>query len=151
MSHSLAKLYTHIVFSTKERFPFLVDTDIRDEMHAYMGGICKTLDSQPIIVGGIADHVHVLCLISKNQALSRIIGELKRVSSMWIKTKGGILTKFRWQNGYGAFSIGRSEVETVRTYIRNQGERHRKKSFQKEYLVFLHEFEMEYDERYVWD
>jgi putative transposase len=151
MPQSLTQLYAHMVFSTKERFPFLSDNAIRDEMHAFIGGICNTLDSQPVIVGGVSDHVHILCLLSKNQALSRIIGELKRVSSIWIKTKGGILSKFHWQNGYGAFSIGRSEIDTVRIYIQNQSEHHQKRTFQDEYRAFLQEFKMEYDEKYVWD
>ena len=151
MSQSLTQLYAHMVFWTKERFPFLSDIAIRDEMHAFIGGMCNTLDSQPVIVGGVSDHVHILCLLSKNQAISRIIGELKRVSSIWIKTKGGILSKFHWQNGYGAFSIGRSEIDTVRIYIQNQPEHHRNRSFQDEYRAFLNEYEMQYDEQYVWD
>ncbi len=120
-------------------------------MHAYLGGICKTLDSRPIIVGGVADHVHILCLLSKNHAPSKVIGELKRVSSIWVKTKGEMLAKFHWQSGCGAFSIGRSEVAVVRAYIENQEEHHKIKTFQEEFRVFLQEYEIEYDERYIWD
>jgi putative transposase len=151
MPQSLAKLYNHITFSTKDRFPFLNDKNIRKETHAYLGGICKTLESQPIIVGGVADHVHILCLISKNNAVSKVIGELKRVSSIWIKTKGGIFNKFHWQNGYGVFSIGRSEINAIRVYIENQEEHHKVKTFQEEFRAFLQEYEMEYDEQYIWD
>jgi putative transposase len=151
MPQSLTKLYVHIVFSTKDRFPFLNDKGIRNEMHSYLGGACKTLESPPLIIGGISEHVHILCQQSKNRAISKVIGEIKRVSSIWIKTNGGILTKFQWQNGYGAFSIGRSEIEIVRRYIENQEEHHGKKSFQDEFREFLKEFGMEYDERYVWD
>jgi putative transposase len=151
MSHSLTKLYAHITFSTKDRYPYLVGKSIREEMHAYIGGVLKKLDSQPIIVGGVGDHVHILGQMSKNHPISNIIGELKRVSSIWIKTKSPDLFRFHWQNGYGAFSIGRSEVDIVERYIRNQEEHHRKKSFKEEFLGFLHEYEIEYDERYVWD
>jgi REP element-mobilizing transposase RayT len=151
MPQSLTKLYVHIVFSTKDRFPFLNDKRIRNEMHSYLGGICNSLESPPLIIGGISEHVHILCQQSKNRAISKVIGEIKRVSSIWSKTKGGILTKFQWQNGYGAFSIGRSEIEIVRRYIENQEDHHGKKSFQDEFREFLKEFEMEYDERYVWD
>ncbi len=151
MPQSLSKFYTHITFSTKDRFPFLNEKNVRKEMHAYAGGICKTLDSQPIIVGGIADHIHILCLLSKNHALAKVIGELKRVSSIWVKTKGEMLTKFHWQSGYEAFSIGRSEVDVVRAYIENQEEHHKKKTFQEEFRTFLQEYGIEYDERYIWD
>jgi REP element-mobilizing transposase RayT len=151
MSQSLVKLYAHIVFSTKHRYPFLSDKSIRKEVHAYLGGICNTLDTQPIVVGGPADHVHILCLISKNSAVSRMVGELKRVSSIWIKTKGRALGKFRWQTGYGAFSIGRSEVARVRSYIENQERHHKAKTFQQEYRGFLEQYGIEYDEQYVWD
>jgi putative transposase len=85
MPQSLTRLYAHIAFSTKDRYPFLKEKSIREEMHAYIGGILKTLDSQPIIIGGIADHVHILSQMSKNHPASKIIGELKRVSSIWIK------------------------------------------------------------------
>jgi REP element-mobilizing transposase RayT len=120
-------------------------------MHAYVGGICKTLDSMPIIIGGVADHVHILCQVSKNFAISKILAELKRVSSIWIKTKGGMLTKFHWQNGYGAFSIGRSEIGAVEAYIKEQEKHHQKKTFQEEFRAFLIDYGIEFDERYAWD
>lgn len=151
MSQSLTRLYAHITFSTKDRYPFLKEKSIREELHAYMGGILKTLDSKPIIIGGVADHVHVLSQISKNHPYSKIIGELKRVSSIWIKTKSPDLTRFQWQSGYGAFSIGRSEINTVEKYVSNQEEHHRIKAYKEEYLSFLTEYEIEYDERYLWD
>ena len=151
MSQSLTKLYAHIIFSTKDRFPFLTEESLRTEVHAYIGGILKTLDSPPVIIGGVADHIHVLCQISKNHSASKIIGELKRVSSLWIKTKRDMLTKFHWQNGYGAFSIGRSELNVVRAYIENQEEHHRTKTFQDEFRNFMQEYGMDFDERYVWE
>ena len=151
MSQSLTRLYAHITFSTKDRYPYLAQKSIREEMHAYIGGVLKTLDSQPIIIGGATDHVHILSRMSKNNPVSKIIGEMKRVSSIWIKTKNPDYARFHWQNGYGAFSIGRSEVNAVEKYIRNQEEHHKIKTFKDEFLSFLEEYEIDYDERYVWD
>lgn len=151
MPQSLAKVYVHIVFSTKYRYPFLTDKNIRSEMHAYLGGTCNELDSPVLTVGGVADHVHVLCRLTRNLSIAKVVGDMKRSSSKWIKTKGTLLRKFAWQNGYGAFSVGQSEVERVRKYIEGQEEHHRRKAFQEEYRSFLNEFGVEYDERYVWD
>jgi putative transposase len=151
MSQSLANLLVHIIFSTKNRYPFFANRDIRSEMHAYLGGTCNNLDCLVLIVGGISDHVHILSKLSKNISVAKLIGEIKRESSKWIKTKGRILEKFAWQNGYGAFSVGKSEVEKVRAYILNQEEHHRKRNFQDEFRQFLKGYEIGYDERYVWD
>ncbi len=151
MPQSLAQVIIHLVFSTKNRYPFLADTNIRKEMHSYLGGTCNNLDCPVIAVGGISDHVHILTKISRNISIAKMAGEIKRGSSKWIKTKANILTKFSWQNGYGVFSVGRSEIERVKTYILNQEERHRKASFQDEYRKFLIEYDIKYDEKYVWD
>ncbi|MBF8294435.1 MAG: tnpA [Bacteroidetes bacterium] len=151
MPQSLAKVLIHIVFSTKTRHPFLADKSIRSEMHAYLGGTCNELGCPVLTVGGAADHVHILCALSRNLSIAKVIGDIKRGSSKWIKTKGRMLTKFAWQNGYGAFSVGQSEIERVRQYIVGQEDHHRKKTFQDEYRSFLKEFGVEYDERYVWD
>lgn len=151
MPQSLAKVLVHLVFSTKNRYPFLADKNMRDEMHAYLGGTCNELDCPVLKVGGVADHVHILCALSRNLTIAKLIGEIKRPSSKWIKTKRRMLGKFAWQNGYGAFSVGRSEVERVRAYIAGQEEHHRKRTFQDEYHAFLKEYGVEYDERYVWD
>lgn len=151
MSQSLAKIYTHVIFSTKHRYPFLADKFLRTEMHAYLGGIRKNLKSPAIVIGGIADHVHILCVLSKNLSVAEFVGEIKRSSSKWVKTKGLMVRKFAWQNGYGAFSVSQSHVEAVRTYIVQQEEHHRKKSFQEEFRLCLKKYMVEYDERYVWD
>jgi REP element-mobilizing transposase RayT len=118
---------------------------------SYLGGTCNSLDCPVITVGGVADHVHLLCRLSRRRSLADLLEEVKRGSSKWVKTKGGIVTKFSWQNGYGAFSVGQSEVGRVRIYIEGQEEHHRKKTFQEEFRAFLKEHEIEYDERYVWD
>ncbi len=151
MPQSLAKVLLHIVFSTKNRYAFLTDKKIREEMHAYLGGTCNALDCPVLIVGGVAEHVHILCALSRNLSIAKLVGDLKRESSKWVKTKERMLTKFAWQNGYGAFSVGQSEVERVRAYIAGQEEHHRKRTFQDEYRAFLKEYGVDYDERYVWD
>ena len=151
MSQSLAKLYTHIVFSTKDRFPFLCNRELQQELNAYIGGIIRTLNSQPVVVNGVKDHLHIFCTVSKNSAVSKLVGEIKRVSSIWIKTKDKNLSKFHWQDGYCALSIGRSEINNVCAYIENQEEHHSITTFQDEYRKFLTEYEIEYDEQYVWD
>ncbi|MCX6137727.1 MAG: IS200/IS605 family transposase [Ignavibacteriales bacterium] len=151
MSQSLARVLVHIVFSTKNRCPCLADKGIRCEMHAYLGGTCNKLECMVLTVGGAADHVHILCALSRNLAIAKVVGEIKRGSSKWIKTKGENLSKFAWQNGYGVFSVGQSEVERVRRYIAGQEDHHRVKTFQDEYRVFLQEYGVQYDERYVWD
>ncbi|MCC7297014.1 MAG: IS200/IS605 family transposase [Bacteroidia bacterium] len=150
MGQSLVKNYIHIVFSTKYRQP-LIQPPIEEELHAYLGGICKKLDCQPIIVGGYTDHIHILCMLSKKIALMKLLEELKSHSSKWIKTKDKSVENFYWQDGYGAFSVNPAEVQTVINYISNQKEHHRKKTFQVEYLAFLKKHEVEYDERYVWE
>jgi REP-associated tyrosine transposase len=151
MPQSLAKVYIQIVFSTKDRFPFLSNIDIKKQMHAYLGGACNSLDCQVIIVGGTADHVHILCKLSRNISIAKLVGEIKRESSKWVKTKSNLLNKFSWQNGYGVFSIGKSGIEKAKSYINDQEEHHRRKNFQDEYRLFLKKYEIKYDEKYVWD
>ena len=151
MPPSLAKIYVHIVFSTKNRYPFLSTPDLRNQMHAYLGGTLKELDCPVLTVGGPADHVHILCVLSKDTSVAEVIGKFKRSSSKWVKTKGSPLRKFAWQNGYGVFSVSQSHVERVRSYIQNQEYHHRRKTFQDEFKSFLKAYEVNYDERFVWD
>ncbi len=151
MSQSLAKILVHTVFSTKDRRPFLRDKVLRDELHRYLGGILTNLDCQPIIVGGIEDHVHLLCALSRTCEAAVMVKEVKRGSSLWIKTKDANLQDFAWQTGYGIFSTGFSQIEAVRNYIATQEEHHRKVSFQDEFRELLRRYEIEFDERYVWD
>ncbi len=151
MAQSLGKVLIHIVFSTKLRYPYLADKSIRDQMHAYLGGTCKALGCPVLTVGGAADHVHILCLLARTHPIASIVGDLKRASSKWIKTKGKVVANFAWQNGYGVFSVGQSEVERVKAYIAGQEEHHRIKTSKEEYRLFLEEHDIPYDERYVWD
>jgi REP element-mobilizing transposase RayT len=151
MSQSLAKILVHTVFSTKDRRPLLHDLALRNEMHCYIGGILSNLKCQPIIVGGVDDHVHFLCALARTCEAAEMVKEAKRGSSLWIKTKGSEFKEFHWQNGYGIFSIGFSQIPTVRAYIENQADHHRMISFQDEYRELLRRYEIEFDERYVWD
>jgi len=150
MGQSLVKNYLHIVFSTKHREP-IIDQQIETELHNYLGGICNKLDCQAIIVGGFSDHIHILCMLSKKIALVKLVEELKSHSSKWVKTKGNKYRNFYWQDGYGAFSVNPSEVDVVVKYIANQREHHSKKTFQNEYRAFLEKYNVEFDERYVWE
>lgn len=151
MPQSLAKILVHTVFSTKDRRPFLSDKSLREELHRYLGGILANHDCQPIIIGGVEDHVHILTALARTVTAAETVKEVKRGSSLWLKTKSPDLDGFAWQNGYGIFSVGFSQVETVRDYIAGQEEHHRKVSFQDEFRSFLRKYEIEFDERYVWD
>jgi len=151
MPQSLSKILLHLVFSTKERRPFLRDRALRDETHQYIGGILNGLDCPPIIVGGVEDHVHGLCALSRTCTPAEMVKEIKRGSSLWIKTRSPEHTDFAWQNGYGIFSIGSSQIEDVRRYIAEQEQHHAKSTFQDEFRKLLQRYEVAYDERYVWD
>jgi putative transposase len=151
MSQSLAQIYLHIVFSTKHRNPFLKDQELRSRMHAYLVGICKNLACPSLQVGGVEDHVHILCRLSKTVTVAVLLQELKRDSSKWIKTLSRDLAEFHWQGGYGAFSISPAHVEIVKGYIANQEEHHRQVSFQDEFRRLCEKYGVEIDERYVWD
>ena len=120
MAQSLAKLWTHLIFSTKDRFPFLSDKSIRTDMHAYLATVLGKLDCETLIVGGVADHVHALFSLSRNYSIAKIVREIKRTSSSWVKELSPHLGEFHWQNGYGAFSVGRSDLGRVITYIDRQ-------------------------------
>ena len=150
MGQSLVKNYVHIVFSTKYRQP-LIYPPYEDELHSYLGGICKSMDCQPIKIGGYTDHVHMLCRLSQKIALMKLLEEVKSHSSKWMKTKDRSLSNFYWQNGYGAFSVNPAEAGAVIAYIANQHAHHSKKNFQDEYREYLNYYDVDYDERYVWD
>jgi len=150
MSQSLVKNYLHIIFSTKYR-QRLISNAVEDELYAYIGGLCKKMDCQPIKIGGYENHVHILCMLSKMMTLIKLMQEVKSASSRWIKTIHPHLQNFYWQDGYGAFSVNPSETEIVIRYISNQKVNHQKLTFQDEYRAYLKKYGVEYDERYVWD
>ena len=151
MSQSLVQIYMHIVFSTKGREPFLEDRSTRDNIHLRLGGLCNELGCPVIRVGGVADHIHVLCRFGKSITVSDFHKEFKRKSSRWIKTASPDLTDFYWQSGYGAFSVSPGHVDELRRYIENQEEHHKTETFQEEFRRLLKKYGVEYDERYVWD
>jgi len=151
MPQSLVQNIQHIVFSTKWRQPLLAEASVRDELHRYLGGVCLNQKSPPVIVGGYVDHVHIVCRLSKSLTIEKFVREAKVESSKWMKTKGPKYSAFRWQAGYGCFSVSPSHLEALTNYVRNQEEHHQRESFQGELLRILRKYKVEYDERYLWD
>ncbi|GAA5143574.1 IS200/IS605 family transposase [Prosthecobacter algae] len=150
MPQSLANLYVHLIFSTKERLPFL-SPEVRPDLHAYLATVLTNLNSPAVLINSVEDHVHILFNMSRTVTLAQVVEEVKKSSSKWIKTQGPNLATFAWQAGYGGFSVSESNVPKVANYIRNQEEHHRVKTFQEEYREFLEKHKVPYDERYVWD
>ena len=150
MAQSLSQILIHVIFSTKDRYPYL-QPEIRAELHAYAASVLNNMGSPAILINSVDDHVHILLRLSKNHATCDVIGEVKSSTSKWLKTKGGHLVKFGWQNGYGAFSVSPSNVDAARRYIEDQETHHRTASFQEEFRDFLRKYSVEFDERYVWD
>ena len=136
MSQSLAKNLLHLIFTTKYRQP-LLSPDIRPDLHSYLAGILRQWESPAIFINSVADHVHILFCLSKNQPLKKVVEELKKGSSKWIKTKGVKFAKFFWQTGYGTFSVSQSNAPAVKRYIANQEAHHRQVDFQDEFRLFL--------------
>ena len=151
MPQSLAQIYLHIIFSTKDRRPYLKDRSFRDRTHAYLAGICKKMGSPSLRVGGTEDHVHIACRFSRKYSTAELLQRLKEKSSKWIKQEESVLADFYWQGGYGAFSVSPSHLPALLEYIAHQEEHHRKETFQEEFRRILEKYGVEYDERYVWD
>ncbi len=151
MPQSLSAVYIHLVFSTKERRPFLRDLKTRDSVHAYLGAVSKKLDCTAIAVGGVEDHVHLLCRFSRTITQAEWVKELKRVSTIWVKEEYRNLADFQWQNGYADFSVSQSNLDQVTRYVVNQSEHHQEVGFQDELRALLRKHNVEWDERYVWD
>ncbi len=151
MPQSLAKLWVHLIFSTKDRYPFLSDELVQADMHAYLATVLRNHDCETLIVGGVEDHVHALLALSRNYSIADIVKEIKIASSRWVKEKSRTLRMFSWQRGYGAFSVSQSHLVQVTRYIERQKEHHQRVTFQTEYRSFLKRYNVEYDERYVWD
>jgi putative transposase len=149
MAQSLSKLFVHIIFHIKIPATYIRNAE-KDELYAYMGAIIKDNKSIPILINGVKDHVHILCVMSKNISLSKLVEEIKRHSSRWIKSKGRHYINFAWQGGYGGFSVSPSLQDKTKNYIRKQEEHHKKMTFKEEYLLFLKEYKIEYNENYLW-
>lgn len=150
MPQSLSKVYVHITFSTKNRQP-LIDDTIKGSLFEYLGGICNSLDCNPLKVGGYFDPIHVICLLSRKVAQMTLSEELKKQSSKWSKTKSQRYSEFYRQSSYGIFSVNPTETDLVVNSIMNQKEHHKKVSFQDKYRTFLRKYKVEYDEQCVWD
>ena len=127
----------------------MITPEVEAELYAYLGGAMKNLESHCLAAGGTDNHVHLLVSQSKNIALSRLLEEIEKSSSKWIKTKGPSLRTFGWQDGYGAFTIGQSQVEAVKQYIARQKERHKKQTFEQELITLLKRYNVPYDERHI--
>ncbi len=149
MAQSLSKLYIHLVFHVKNN-AVLIRSEDKSKLYAYMGSIIKDNESIPILINGTSDHVHILCVMSKNIALAKLTEEIKRHSSRWIKTINQHYKQFAWQGGYAGFSVSQSLHEKTKQYILNQEEHHKKMSLKDELILFLKEYNVEYDERYLW-
>ncbi len=149
MSQSLSAVYIHIIFSTKERVAF-IDENIRSRLWLYLGGICNSLDSSVLAVGGTCDHVHICCRLPGNILVPNFIGKLKAESSKWIKTLSSRYENFFWQTGYGVFSVNPGECDKVVEYINNQALHHEKRDFCDELRLFLKKYNIAYDEKYLW-
>ncbi len=149
MAQSLAQLYVHLVFSTKERRPF-IPPQTSPRLHGYLARTLDALSCPSVQVGGVADHLHLLFRLSKNLALSEAVKHAKIESSKWMKQEGNV-GEFAWQTGYGGFSVSASHVDSVTAYIANQPAHHQARSFQEEFRILLRKYNVAYDEAYLWD
>ncbi|MBN1479422.1 IS200/IS605 family transposase [candidate division KSB1 bacterium] len=150
MPQSLAKVHVHIVFSTKNR-QNLINAEVEKALYDYMASICKELKCYVSKINGTENHVHIACCLSRTVTIATLLEEVKRSSSKWIKTKGRAYKNFTWQIGYGAFSFGESQLQDVVRFINDQKEYHKKVTFEDEFRGLLKKYNIEYDERYVWD
>ena len=150
MPQSLSSVLVHLVFSTKDRQPW-INKDIEEKLYAYLAGIFRGCGSPAIKIGGYDDHVHAVFTLSRTRTIADVAEEVKRCSSKWMKTQGPDLSRFHWQSGYAAFSIGRSHLPTLTNYIARQREHHGKQGFKEEVRILLAKYEVSYDEKYIWD
>jgi len=150
MPQSLSQIYVHLVYSTKGRKPLLLD-EIRPRLFAYTATVLNNLKCVPVEIGGIADHVHILCSLSKNFSVAKLVEEIKKPTSKWLKTQHDNLRDFQWQAGYGAFSVSRGDLGQIREYIMRQEDHHRTTTFEDELRQLLREHGVEFDERYLWN
>jgi REP element-mobilizing transposase RayT len=153
MPQSLAQIYLHLVWSTKNRHPFLQDQQVREDLWGYMQGICENLDCPSLRIGGLADHVHILCRFGRSISVADLVRDVKRDSTTWLKEQFPLLSEFHWQAGYGAFSISPGHVPGLKDYIANQEQRHRenRETYQDEFRRLCRKYGVAIDERYVWD
>jgi putative transposase len=150
VAHTFTHLLTHLVFSTKDRRPFLA-TDLKPRLFSYLGGIIRAHDGKAIIINGPTDHVHILASLAARHSLSDLLRELKADSSGWVHKNFPQYKTFAWQIGYGAFSVSHSNLIEVEKYIANQEDHHKKISFQEGFVAFLKRHEILFDEKFLWE
>jgi REP element-mobilizing transposase RayT len=150
MASTLTKLVYHLVFSTKNRVP-LITPEIADDLYGYLGGIIRAEKGILIKAGGVADHVHLLCILRPTHAIADLVRTMKSNSSRWAREQPVPGPDFGWQTGYGAFTVSTSQIDALVDYIARQVEHHRKESFQEEFRMMLRQHGIAFDERYVWD
>lgn len=149
MTHSFSQVYVHIIYHVKDVMSLINPKD-ENELYKYIGGLIKISKSIPIQINGTEDHIHILCVISKNISLADFMEEIKTKSSRWIKTKGTQYRYFEWQAGYAGYSVSKSKVGVVTKYIQNQKEHHKQQTTKDEFIQFLQENEVEFDIKYLW-
>ncbi len=150
MPQSLSYVLLHLVFSTRNRRPWLHDT-IRPELHAYLGSVINSSENICVRVGGVADHVHVALFLSRVDSIARLVERIKVSSSKWIKTKDPAFRKFGWQRGYAVFSVGLCDREALVRYIDRQSAHHTRRDFQAEMRAMFAKYDVAFDERFIWD
>jgi len=150
MPQSLSKVILHIIFSTKNREPWL-GSNVQRRMHAYVATICRDLGAEFVCVGGVTDHIHIVTTLFRTVSQANLVEQIKKVSSKWIKALDARYRGSFWQRGYGAFSVSPSELKAVLEYVQAQQEHHRTRSFQEEYRKLLRQHGIDFDERYIWD
>lgn len=148
MANTYTQIHIQFVFAVKFR-DAVIHSSWKDELYRYMTGIIQNNKHKLIAINGMPDHIHILIGMRPTQSISDLMQDIKGSSSKWINQKGFIKGKFEWQEGYGAFSYGKSQIKDVIAYIENQEQHHSKKTFRDEYMDFLKKFDVEYDEQYI--
>ena len=150
MANTYTQIHLQFVFAVKYRNG-LIHASFKEELYKYISGIIKENNHKLLAINGMPDHLHIFIGMRPSQSISDLLQDIKGSSSKWINEKKFLKVKFEWQEGYGAFSYSKSHVENVIEYIQNQENHHKKESFRDEYLKFLKVFEIEYDERYIFN
>jgi putative transposase len=148
MANTYTQIHLHLIFAVKYRTGVVQNT-WKEELYKYITGIVQQNKHKLILINGMPDHIHLLVGFRPNQSIADLLQDIKANSSKWINEKGFVKGRFEWQEGYGAFSYGKSQIKDVIKYIENQEEHHKKKTFREEYITFLDAFEVEYDEKYI--
>ena len=150
MPRSYTSLLVHYVFSTKNREP-MIDPDLQPRLFEYIGGLCRARKSVLLAAGGMPDHTHLLVGLSKEESVASFIGDIKSLSSGWVHKTFRNQQKFKWQEGYGGFTVSYSAIDAIKRYFVRQPIRHRRQTFKEEFVELLKNHKIEYDERYLWD